>query len=60
MNANIIQLDGSVVPTEQIPSLNIAVQDETVTFPSDNTEMPTYGEKTVHPDATKGKCGGRG
>ncbi|TVY55332.1 Polyphenol oxidase 1 [Lachnellula cervina] len=54
------KLDGSVVPTEQIPSLNIAVQDETVTFPSDNTEMPTYEEKTVHPDVTKGKCGGRG
>ncbi|TVY48584.1 Polyphenol oxidase [Lachnellula occidentalis] len=53
------KLDGSVVPTEQIPSLSIAVQDETVTFPSDKTEMPTYEDKTVHPDVTRGKSGGR-
>lgn len=47
-----------MVPTEQLKSLSIAVQDETVTFPMDNTEFPTYGKKNLHPDSTKGKAGG--
>ncbi|TVY85032.1 Polyphenol oxidase [Lachnellula suecica] len=52
------KLDGTVVPTKQVPSLIITVQDEEVTFPTDNTELPTYGKKTLHPDITKGKAGG--
>lgn len=54
----VIQLDGTVVPTEQLKSLRVAVQDQTVAFPQDNTEFPTYGKRNLHPDSTKGKCGG--
>lgn len=50
--------DGTIVPTEQVPSLNIMVQDEVVTLATAVTELPTYGTKTLHPEVTKGKVGG--
>ncbi len=56
--ANVRQLDGTVVPTEQLPGLVITAQSETVTLPSDLTELPVYGEKTFHSEITQGKTGG--
>lgn len=44
-------MDGTVVPLDQVPSLSITIQDEAVTMPSDITQLPTYGQKTVHYDA---------
>lgn len=48
------------MPTEQLKSLSVAVGEQTVEFPFVMTELPTYGKKTVHPDATEGKPGGCG
>lgn len=49
------QFDLSVVPNEQVPSLQLVVQDEDVTLPRDITELPTYGKPTLHPGVTQGK-----
>jgi tyrosinase len=51
----VIQFDLTVVPKEQIPSLQLVVQDADVTLPRDITELPTYGEATLHPSITQGK-----
>ncbi|KAF4635965.1 hypothetical protein G7Y89_g2127 [Cudoniella acicularis] len=51
-------LNGTVVPTEQLPSLRISVQDEEVTMAKAIYELPTYGKKTMHPEITKDKTGG--
>ncbi|KAJ8068065.1 hypothetical protein OCU04_003639 [Sclerotinia nivalis] len=50
--------DGTVVPTEQVSGLIITVQDEIVTHPADDTQLPIYGTKTLHPEITSGKAGG--
>lgn len=47
------KMDGTVVPLEQVPSLSITIQDEIVIMPSEITQLPTYGEKTIHPDALR-------
>ncbi|RKF58319.1 Tyrosinase [Golovinomyces cichoracearum] len=47
------KMDGSPVPNDQVPSLNITLQDEVMLKPLDVTELPIYGEKTLHPDALK-------
>jgi tyrosinase len=55
-----MQFDLTVVPNEQVPSLQLVVQDEDMTLPRDITEFPTYGEPTLHPGITQGKessCG---
>ncbi|KAE9377099.1 Di-copper centre-containing protein [Stipitochalara longipes BDJ] len=49
------KFDLTVVPNEQVPSLHLVVQDEDVTPPGDITELPTYGETTLHPEITQGK-----
>jgi tyrosinase len=51
----VIQFDLTVVPNDQVPSLQVVVQDEDVTLPRDITELPTYGEPTFHPVITQGK-----
>ncbi|CAD6503403.1 BgTH12-03068 [Blumeria graminis f. sp. triticale] len=43
--------DGEVIPPENIPSLLMEVEEETVSWPTDVTELPSYGAKTSHPDA---------
>ncbi|TGO22829.1 hypothetical protein BPAE_0153g00050 [Botrytis paeoniae] len=52
------KMDGTVLPTEQVSSLLITVQDEIVTHPAVETELPVYGTKTLHPEITSGKAGG--
>ncbi|KAL2067332.1 hypothetical protein VTL71DRAFT_1757 [Oculimacula yallundae] len=52
------KFDGTVVPVEKIPSLNIRVQKELVTLGGDVTKLPSYGEMTLHPDITTGRAGG--
>lgn len=42
----------------KVPSLVVTVQTEVVTKARDNTELPTYSDITVIPEATKGKVGG--
>ncbi|KAH8770537.1 hypothetical protein BGZ57DRAFT_437429 [Hyaloscypha finlandica] len=49
------KFDLTVVPNEQVPSLQLVVQDENVTQPRHITELPTYGEPTLHPGVTQGK-----
>jgi tyrosinase len=51
-------MDGTVVSVDQYSSLEIAVQDEVVTLARDIYEIPSYGEKTLHPEITQGKAGG--
>lgn len=51
-------MDGTVVSVDQYSSLEIAVQDEIVTLAKDIYEIPSYGEKTLHPEITQGKAGG--
>ncbi len=46
-------MDGTVVPLEQVQTLSLTIQDEIVTIPSDITQSPIYGEKTIHPDALR-------
>jgi tyrosinase len=50
-----MQFDLTVVPNEQVSSLRLVVQDEDVTLPRNITELPTYGEPTLHPAVTQGK-----
>ncbi|KAI1006701.1 hypothetical protein K3495_g1516 [Podosphaera aphanis] len=47
------KMDGTVVPLEQVQTLSLTIQDEIVTIPSDITQPPIYGEKTIHPDALR-------
>jgi tyrosinase len=51
-------MDSTVVPPEQYTSLEVEVQEEKVTLARDIYELPTYGEKTLHPEITQGKTGG--
>lgn len=51
-------MDGTVVATDQYQSLDIVVQEETVTLASNIYEIPSYGAKTLHPEITRGKPGG--
>ncbi|CZT01674.1 related to monophenol monooxygenase precursor (tyrosinase precursor) [Rhynchosporium agropyri] len=52
------KFDGTVLPVENIPSLIIKVQMESVEMGRDITELPSYGKKTLHPDITIGRAGG--
>ncbi|CZR60853.1 related to monophenol monooxygenase precursor (tyrosinase precursor) [Phialocephala subalpina] len=52
------KFDGTIVPTNQVPSLVITVQSETVTMGKDNTELPSYSDVTIAASATEGKAGG--
>ncbi|POS84167.1 hypothetical protein EPUL_005395 [Erysiphe pulchra] len=45
------KMDGTVVTMEQVPSLNITLQEEVMTMSLDITQLPTYSEKTWHPEA---------
>ncbi|KAJ5047353.1 uncharacterized protein L3040_003180 [Drepanopeziza brunnea f. sp. 'multigermtubi'] len=54
------KFDGTVVPIESLPNLIVTVQDEMVTMGGAITELPHYGEKTVHVEVTKGRRGGYG
>ena len=47
-----------MVPNEQVQSLKVECQDEIVTYDGDISHLPTYGQKTMHPEVTKGKAGG--
>ena len=52
------QHDKIPVPIEDDDRLEIGVYDVEIYPPSDpRTEFPTYGPKTPHPRATKGKTG---
>jgi len=52
------KFDGTVVRTEEVESLRLVVQDEIVTLAGSMTELPVYGNKTLHPGVTSGKSGG--
>ncbi|KAH7330221.1 hypothetical protein BKA65DRAFT_404823 [Rhexocercosporidium sp. MPI-PUGE-AT-0058] len=52
------KFDGTVVPVENIPSLDIRVQEEVVMRSADITELPSYGQMTLHPEITTGRAGG--
>lgn len=45
------RMDSSIVTMEQVPSLNITLQEEMMKIPVDSTQLPTYGEKAWHPEA---------
>lgn len=49
---------GEHVPREQIPSLKIALYSEVVTLPESITELPTFGEQTLHAEVTDGRPNG--
>lgn len=51
-------MDGTVVSADQYSSLEIVVQEEIVILARDIYEIPSYGEKTLHPEITQGKAGG--
>lgn len=51
-------MDGTVVAPEQYGSLKVMVQEEVVTLARDVYEIPSYGEKTLHPEITQGKANG--
>ncbi|KAG0650056.1 Polyphenol oxidase 1 [Hyphodiscus hymeniophilus] len=50
-------MDGTVIPPHRYPSLEVEVQEEKVTLARDIYELPTYGQKTLHPEITQGKAG---
>ncbi|KAF8858063.1 Di-copper centre-containing protein [Acephala macrosclerotiorum] len=52
------KFDGTDVPTDQVPSLVVTVQSESVTMGRDDTELPSYSDVTIVAGATKGKAGG--
>lgn len=56
--ANMKQFDGTSVNSNKVPSLVVTVQTEVVTKAKVITELPTYSNITVIPEATKGKVGG--
>jgi tyrosinase len=51
-------MDGSVVPADRYSSLEVMIQEEIVTLARTIYEIPSYGEKTLHPEITQGKVGG--
>jgi len=51
-------MDGTVVPADHYPSLEVDVQEEIVTLAKDVYELPKYGKKMLHPEVTQGKAGG--
>jgi hypothetical protein len=50
-----MQFDLTVVPTGQVPSLKLVVQDEDVILPGRVTDLPIYGEPILHPVVTQGR-----
>ncbi|KAH8588949.1 hypothetical protein B0O99DRAFT_524064 [Bisporella sp. PMI_857] len=50
--------DNTIVPNSEVEGLLVAVYDEAITLPKDDTELPIYGEKIPHPEVTQGKSGG--
>lgn len=57
MSADVYQLDGTEVAVEDVQSLKIGVYDKEMTPPAVVTELPTYGNPSERPDATRGKPG---
>ena len=51
-------MNGTVVPEDRYQTLEIVVQEEVVTLARNIYELPSYGEKTLHPEVTQGKAGG--
>jgi hypothetical protein len=54
----VVKGDGSTVPNEDVEGLRVGVWDDVVKLPTAITELPTYGNKTAHPEVTSGKAGG--
>lgn len=52
------QVNGTTIPTDQLDSLNIQVHEGAVTWGNNIYELPRYGDRTAHPQITKGKLGG--
>jgi hypothetical protein len=44
--------DGSIVPNAQFKGLTLLVEDDLVKLPANDTQLPIYKEKTLHPDVT--------
>jgi tyrosinase len=51
-------MNGTVVSEDQYQTLEIVVQEEVVTLARNIYEVPSYGDKTLHPEITRGKAGG--
>lgn len=47
-----------MIPNESVPSLKVAVQEETVTLAKSIAEVPVYEKKVLHPESTRGRAGG--
>ncbi len=55
----VLQVDGSPVPIEQIPTLRVSVATIQYTLPDKHDEFPVYeGDWDVHVDVTEGKLSG--
>lgn len=56
----LLQLDDTVVPMEQIPSLEVTVWSTDLTLEPGNTEavLPNWSAPKCHPSVTAGRPGG--
>ena len=46
------QTDSSIVPNALFKGLLLSVEDDIVTLPADDSQLPTFRDKTVHADVT--------
>jgi hypothetical protein len=47
------QADGTVVPNDKFQGLELLVEEDVVKLPTDDTQLPKYSDKTIHPDITE-------
>lgn len=52
------QINGTVIPNSEIPSLSVHVQEEPVAYATNAHSFPRYGLPRIHPEITQGKAGG--
>ncbi|RDL38192.1 uncharacterized protein BP5553_05625 [Venustampulla echinocandica] len=52
LGSSVLKADGTTIPSTQVPSLSLIVDDIIVTLPKDITELPSYGTRTPHSDIT--------
>jgi len=45
--------DGTVVPNDQFQGLELLVEEDVVKLPTDDTQLPKYSDKTIHPDVAE-------
>jgi tyrosinase len=57
---NVVLANGTVIPNDQIDTLNVWVEEESVTPAPDATSFPTYHSPVRHGEITRGKAGGGG